>query len=124
MRLNSSITGFLIIYSELDFRVGERKPGVMLKTKRSASFRVVGSSNSSSSRFSKRRRVKLCRLIAVGETSPHKTIEEIDEASAMLLLATRIRIFNLLVDLLDFCAVEKTSRVSKAGIVDVHKIAS
>jgi len=43
---------------------------------------------------------------------------------AALVAAKRILIFNLLADLLDFCAVEKSSRVSKAGIVDVYDVAS
>jgi hypothetical protein len=43
---------------------------------------------------------------------------------AALVAAKRIVIFNLLGDLLDLCAVEKASRVSKAGIVDVDDAAS
>lgn len=43
---------------------------------------------------------------------------------AALVAAKQIVIFNLLGDLLDLCAVEKASRVSKAGIVDVDDAAS
>jgi hypothetical protein len=35
----------------------------------------------------------------------------------------RIAIFKILADLMDFCASEKTSSVSKTGIVDEHNIA-
>lgn len=84
------MTGFPLIYPDLGIRVDERKPGIIAGHEKKRKLWSNRTHVPCSSCSSERQRVKPCRLLADGETNPHKPIEDMGEASAILAIAKRI----------------------------------